>query len=143
MRGAYHPFEVSAHASRMLANSEGKGVGGGEVTLLSPSISPELLSPVWENKEETDENYNKCTTMLIKRVAREVAQIRRDRDRGQLAIPRLGVLFGTHNLESCEHILDALVQEGLATRSHEDGAEVTQIDDEAAECITLGQLYGA
>ncbi|OCB90786.1 FAD-linked oxidoreductase [Sanghuangporus baumii] len=146
VRGAYHPFEVSAHATRMLANSETKAVSTGDNAPSSPSISPEPLSPVWENKAETDEVYDTCARMLIKHVAQEIAHMHEKQKRGgstnQPIVPRIGVLFGTHNLKSCEHILDAFVREGLATRSYEGGLEVIRITDDAAERIALGQLYG-
>ncbi|KAL5534787.1 hypothetical protein ACEPAG_1251 [Sanghuangporus baumii] len=148
VRGAYHPFEVSAHATRMLANSETetKAVSSGATVFSSPSISPEPLSPVWENKAETDEVYDVCARMLIKHVAQEIAHIhekqKRSGDMNQPTVSRIGILFGTHNLKSCEHILDALVREDLATRSYEAGLEVIHVDDDAAERITLGQLYG-
>lgn len=53
--------------------------------------------------------------------------------------PRVGVLFGSHNPESCTKILDALVDVGLATHE-EDG--MVKLDDLAAECVSLAQLYG-
>lgn len=51
----------------------------------------------------------------------------------------VGVLFGTHNKESCDLILDELVKQGLA-RSEKNN--VVTIDDQVSERITFGQLYG-
>ncbi|EJD04539.1 FAD-linked oxidoreductase [Fomitiporia mediterranea MF3/22] len=156
VRGAYHPFEAVAHKARKFVNSEDKAVVSSNTGLSSPSISPEALPPVWENKEETDACYNACARMLIGRVAAELAEVNArnvgyrntdSRDESLAGgtssiIPKLGILFGTHNWGSCELILEALVSEGLAVRKYEGNTEVIRIADNAAERITLGQLYG-
>ncbi|KAF8816681.1 FAD-linked oxidoreductase [Phlegmacium glaucopus] len=64
--------------------------------------------------------------------------------------PRIGVLFGTHNWNSCGLVLKSLVDAGLAVTS--DGQDskseagelvgVVNISDEAVERIAIGQLYG-
>ena len=65
--------------------------------------------------------------------------------------PSIGVLFGTHNWNSCGLILKNLVDNGLAVaddgqdvKSVEVGelAGVIKISDEAVERIAIGQLYG-
>jgi hypothetical protein len=53
--------------------------------------------------------------------------------------PRVGVLFGTHNPDSCAKVLDTLIDVGLAT--HEDDGTV-KLDDLAAERVCIAQLYG-
>lgn len=61
-------------------------------------------------------------------------------------VPRIGVIFGTHNKESVEVILDTLVENGLAERVDSDGGEgkgVLRIPDETGHRVTVGQLYGA
>jgi len=54
--------------------------------------------------------------------------------------PRVGMLFTSHNSGSCAKVLDALVSVGLAT--HEEGG-IVKLNNLAAECISLAQLYGA
>jgi proline dehydrogenase len=53
--------------------------------------------------------------------------------------PRVGVLFGTHNPDSCAKVLDILVDVGLAT--HEDDGTV-KLNDLASEHVCIAQLYG-
>lgn len=53
--------------------------------------------------------------------------------------PGVGVLFGSHNSESCRKIIDALVSVGLAT--HEDNG-IVKLDELGAERVSLAQLYG-
>lgn len=53
--------------------------------------------------------------------------------------PRVGVLFATHNPDSCAKVLDILVDVGLAT--HEDDGTV-KLNDLAAERVCIAQLYG-
>lgn len=143
MRGAYHPNEVSMHATRRFIETEGKAVVSASSGLSSLSISPEEVSPVWETKQETDECYNACARMLVGRVAADVdVDAAKRAGRQDIAIPKLGVLFGTHNWESCGVILDMLVTKGIATRACEGDKEVVLIPDETAERVTLGQLYG-
>ena len=63
-------------------------------------------------------------------------------------LPSIGVLFGTHNWNSCGLILKNLVDTGLAVTSDgqefkPEAADVVKISDEAVERIAIGQLYGA
>ncbi|KAI9510632.1 FAD-linked oxidoreductase-like protein [Russula earlei] len=109
VRGAYHEQEVKAD-SRSLSFTTGAS-----------------WPPVFTNKVDTDECYDAAAAELIRAVANVD-------DHG----PRVGVLFGSHNAESCAKVLDALVDVGLATR--EDGA--VKLDDQAAERVNLAQLYG-
>lgn len=53
--------------------------------------------------------------------------------------PRVAVLFGSHNLDSCTKVLDILVDVGLA-RHEEDG--IVKLDDRASEQVCVAQLYG-
>ncbi|RDB24578.1 Proline dehydrogenase 1, mitochondrial [Hypsizygus marmoreus] len=61
-------------------------------------------------------------------------------------VPTIGVLFGTHNWESSELILEELVRHGLAVKvSHEkeEGkSDSVLIGEDAAERVAVGQLYG-
>ncbi len=82
---------------------------------------------------------------------------------GEHSIPRIGVLFGTHNWKSCGLILDELVSCGLGKqqqqqplsitspplsliRTEEEGMaeqeKVVVIDEDVSERIAIGQLYG-
>jgi len=55
---------------------------------------------------------------------------------------RIGVLFGTHNWESCGVILDGLVKRHLAVRDKERGEDVVRIGGDVCERAMFGQLYG-
>jgi len=54
-------------------------------------------------------------------------------------LPSVGVLFGTHNWDSCRLVLDELVKSDLATKGEED---LVVLGDEVTERLTIGQLYG-
>ncbi|KAF7298084.1 Proline dehydrogenase [Mycena chlorophos] len=115
VRGAYHPHEIAAHSSN-------SGL----------SISPESQPPVWQTKPETDNNYNACASLLLDAVAVDAAR-RSNLPQG------VGVLFGTHNWESCRRILAGLEARGLARMTAEGRLRV---DERVSERITFGQLYG-
>ena len=89
------------------------------------------------DKADTDARYNACVRELI-------AALRADID-GQNPTakgphtPTLGVLFGTHNWESANLIVDELVRQGLGVP---DERGVVSIADEVAERVTMGQLFG-
>lgn len=51
-------------------------------------------------------------------------------------------MFATHNRESCEVVLERMIEEGLAVREEREGKEVFRVGDEVARRVTLGQLYG-
>ena len=67
--------------------------------------------------------------------------------------PSIGVLFGTHNWNSCGLVLKNLVDAGLAVTANSNGHEskpevgdlagIVKISDDAVERISIGQLYGA
>ena len=121
VRGAYHPHEVAAHQAR----EEGKK------TL---SISPDAFPPVWTLKEESDRCYNECAKVLLGKIQEDI-----EKKKGQ----RMGVLFGTHNWESCRLILHELVERGLGRNVGEGGEElVVSMGDEVTERLTMGQLFG-
>ncbi|KAF8642866.1 hypothetical protein AX16_009372 [Volvariella volvacea WC 439] len=63
------------------------------------------------------------------------------------SIPRVGLLFGTHNWNSCRTILDELVKNGLAKEAVESEeprseSKVVSIPDSVVERVAIGQLYG-
>lgn len=51
-----------------------------------------------------------------------------------------GALFGTHNKESCDLILDGLVKRGLATLDQSSGT--LKVAEATAAQVQLGQLFG-
>lgn len=95
-------------------------------------------------KELTDDCYDRCVKMLVGAVRDDLSARGRGKRAGKLVgLPTIGVLFGTHNWKSCDLILDELVRNGLAVReSVGEGETVVSIDDDVAESVTLGQLYG-
>lgn len=139
VRGAYHPHETEAHATRV-------------------SISPDTLPPVWPTKRETDECYDACAQVLLDAIAEDIGRSSRrssaglftswfgssSRSKSGASIPSIGVLFGTHNWKSCKLILDGLVARGLAKLEGTtvDGEAVVAIGDDVTERLTLAQLYG-
>jgi len=92
--------------------------------------SPETC-PVWMSKPETDACYDSCAAVLV-------GAVRQDIERRGPSVPRVGVLFGTHNRTSCMKVLDGLVREGIARRE----GDKTIICAPAAERCVIGQLYG-
>ncbi|KAG6828858.1 hypothetical protein H0H92_006565 [Tricholoma furcatifolium] len=125
VRGAYHSYEVAAHEARLVGTP-------------SLSLSSDPQPPVWLTKPETDACYNACARTLIQSI-REDVDIRRPKD-APLA-PALGVLFGTHNWESCELILSELVKTGLAVKGPAEN-DLVLLPDDLTERVTIGQLYG-
>ena len=111
VRGAYHEQEAA----------------------LNPrvSISPEVDPPVYSTKAETDASFNECARILVEKISLDA--------RKHLQ-PRISVLFGTHNMESCRLILSLLEQEGLAKA---DAPHATvSIPRSTALRISFGQLFG-
>ncbi|ETW87760.1 hypothetical protein HETIRDRAFT_122039 [Heterobasidion irregulare TC 32-1] len=135
VRGAYHPLETSAHAAAAASSS----VSGTRPRRNSHSlsISPDPHPPVWPSKPDTDRCYNACARLLVSAIHDDVAGVA-----GAGAPPTVGVLFGSHNWDSCNLILDELVRHGLAHRETEGAREVVRIRDEATERVTLAQLFG-
>ncbi|KAI0706218.1 FAD-linked oxidoreductase-like protein [Cytidiella melzeri] len=137
VRGAYHPQESQAHSSTL-------------------SISPENLPPVWPVKAETDDCYNACAQLLLDAIADDIAHtsttsswknligMRSASAQSTESVPKVGVLFGTHNWESSKLILDGLVSRGIAQVEGKtaDGEPLLKINDEVTERLTMAQLYG-
>jgi proline dehydrogenase len=80
VRGAYHPHEMAAHASRIGSPDTNADKDNGEQGVVaqsksrsrSQSISPDELPPVWATKAETDASYDHCVKMLLDAVAVDV-----------------------------------------------------------------------
>ena len=97
----------------------------------SPSLSLTTNAswpPVFTNKADTDRCYDTAAAELVRVVANVDG-------RG----PTVGVLFGSHNSESCAKVIDAFVDMGCAFRG-KDGT--VHLDDLIAERVSLAQLYG-
>lgn len=114
VRGAYHEHEVQPDSPSFP---------------LTTTTSSASWPPVFTAKADTDECYDSAAAELVRAVANADGHG-----------PRVGVLFGSHNPESCAKVLDALVSVGLAI--HEEDGTV-KLNDLAAERVSLAQLYGA
>ncbi|CDO71747.1 hypothetical protein BN946_scf184920.g31 [Trametes cinnabarina] len=132
VRGAYHPHEIEVHkaatASRLEATAESPS-GTHEL-----SISPDNMPPVWLRKDDTDSCYNSSVQMLIRLIREDV-----DRCTKGAPGPTIGALFGTHNWDSANLIVDELVKQGLATPDPSGGV---WISDAAMQRVAVSQLYG-
>ncbi|KAG6877337.1 hypothetical protein C0992_010247 [Termitomyces sp. T32_za158] len=136
VRGAYHPYEVAAYTAR-LARAP---------SLLPPHADAE--AHVWMEKKQTDDAYDACARMLVREIREDV----RGRADARGA-PGLGVLFGTHNWDSCGVILGELLRCGLATRAQAragggdgekegTGTGALVVPEDVVERVAIGQLYG-
>ncbi|OSD05697.1 FAD-linked oxidoreductase [Trametes coccinea BRFM310] len=132
VRGAYHPHEIEVHkaatTSRMEATAESPS-GTHEL-----SISPDNMPPVWLRKDDTDSCYNSSVQMLISLIREDV-----DRCAKGSPGPAIGALFGTHNWDSANLVVDELVKRGLATPDPSGGV---WISDAAMQRVAVSQLYG-
>jgi proline dehydrogenase len=111
VRGAYHEQEAAPN-SRV-------------------SISPEVSPPVYLTKAETDASFNDCARTLVDRISLDARQNLQ---------PRISVLFGTHNTESCRLVLSLLEQEELAKADAFHGTVC--IPRSTALRVSFGQLFG-
>ncbi|KAI6137375.1 FAD-linked oxidoreductase [Pisolithus sp. B1] len=120
VRGAYHPHETASHYG----------------SLSTMSISTEPDPPVYSSKVETDTCYDTCVSIIVRAIADDVMS-------SSVRLPRLGVLFGTHNWGSSELVLQELVKKGLAReQGGENEPRTLVISREIAERCTIAQLYG-
>lgn len=166
VRGAYHPHELEAHRLAIEFDNSPHAVGASRP---SSSISPDAEPPVWREKRDTDYNYNECVRMLARVVKEDVDQCSRNASGSASVVsekgwfnwvkgtsaptkiiqettplastPGIGVLFGTHNWESCALILKELVRNGLAVEDSKIEGGI-QVGDETVERVAIGQLYG-
>ena len=111
VRGAYHEQEAATN-SRV-------------------SISLEAAPPVYLTKAETDASFNECVRVLVDRISLDARQNSR---------PRVSVLFGTHNMESCRLVISLLEQVGLAKADPLN--RTVCITRSTASRIAFGQLFG-
>jgi len=152
VRGAYHEYEIHAH-------SDAKSKGG------SVSISPDPEPPVWMTKSETDACFNEGVQTLVRAIAADVrasnsrswrdtknwwsiSSASRTNSNTALSVPRIAVIFGTHNWESCDVVLEELVKANLASKEEiqEEGKKgkrsVVSVRDDVAQRVAIAQLYG-
>jgi proline dehydrogenase len=143
------PFENKSTSFEIKTESKPK-------TFRSLSISPDLEPPVWTEKKETDDAYNECVRVLVKAVREDISRsqagARGIEGKGWLKSlwpwdpkpstkrANIGVLFGTHNWDSCRLVLDELVDAGLATRRDEGRA--ASLEEEVVDKVAVAQLYG-
>ncbi|KDQ53023.1 hypothetical protein JAAARDRAFT_39738 [Jaapia argillacea MUCL 33604] len=144
VRGAYHPHEMAAHPSLPSPPTSGSTQSAEMEKSHSLSISPDPLPPVWFSKEQTDDCYNKCAKLVLAEIKSDLSPTQtrswwpaKSKPTGT-EVPRIGVLFGTHNWESCKLILGQMVQGGLATSE----GDVVRVGEEVCERVTIAQLYG-
>ncbi|KAL7423446.1 proline dehydrogenase [Cryptotrichosporon argae] len=92
--------------------------------------------PIWPNKPATDECYNASLRLLISTMKAQL-QSRRP----ELA---LSLVFGTHNADSVDLVIERLEAEQLATRTAGEGAAAgrLRLKDEVKGKVSVAQLYG-
>lgn len=83
--------------------------------------------PVWNTKPETDSCFDDCAEILIAALKTSLS------GKGSL-----GILFGTHNTESCDKILKQLLRNNLAR--YIEGRFV--LNSCTADHCSIAQLYG-
>jgi hypothetical protein len=61
-----------------------------------------------------------------------------------LSVSRIAVIFGTHNWESCDVVMEELVKANLARKEEiqGDGQTVVSVRDEVVQRVAIAQLYG-
>lgn len=128
MRGAYIDKERARHAK----------------------IGTNMDSPVWGQKSDTDLCYNSCAKLLVEELASSygssvsgaparVGHLLSGSTQPSGEDTRIGLLFGTHNRISCAHIIQCMVDSGIAYRDSEDRVVV---QDGLEERLCFGQLFG-
>jgi proline dehydrogenase len=112
VRGAYHSQEIHQHESN----------------LTNENTPP----PVWSEKVETDNCYNECAGSLLDQLVSPS---------GSNTSPKIGILFGTHNKDSCDFVMNGLVKRGLASENTSKGS-VLKVAQWVSGQVQLGQLLG-
>jgi proline dehydrogenase len=87
---------------------------------------------VWSEKEETDLCYNECTALLLDQLVLPS---------GLNTSPGIGILFGTHNKDSCDIVMNGLVKRGLASEDTSKDS-VLKVPQWVSGQVQLGQLLG-
>jgi proline dehydrogenase len=100
-------------------------------------------TPVWETKPKTDDCFNASLDWTLDHIKKDVESLKP----GVVQAPKVGVLFGTHNVDSCSRVTAGLVSRGLAVV--EDGSDepehegLVRVNEEAKKRVMIGQLYGS
>lgn len=108
VRGAYHLQENEHH--------------------LSKPTNHGTLPPVWSEKHETDACYNQCAMTLLDNMTKQPPS-----SSAEEHVNQTGILFATHNRESCDYIMEELVRRGLAS------VEETPVDGDTLPSLKLNQ----
>ena len=95
---------------------------------------------MWLAKEKTDACYDASVRLLIALVREDVQACART---GRP--PSIGALFGTHNWDSANLVVDELVKQGLAQKEKDTagGEDKVVIGEDAMQRVAVAQLYGA
>ncbi|WVW83739.1 hypothetical protein I302_105760 [Kwoniella bestiolae CBS 10118] len=86
---------------------------------------------VWATKDLTDTSYNSSVDTILE-------ALRAQLDRPEKTLP-LGIIFGTHNMDSVQTVLRTLEAKGLATRT---AAGTLRMNNNAKGKVNIAQLYG-
>lgn len=132
VRGAYHPHEIEVH--RASTTSRASALAHSPSGTHELSISPDNMPPVWLAKDETDTCYDSAVRLLISLIREDVEASKRTG-----SPPSIGALFGTHNWDSANLVVDELVKQGLAQKEGEDKVVIGQA---AMQRVAVAQLYG-
>ena len=92
------------------------------------------MPPVWLSKDETDACYDESVRTLISLVREDVEACKKG-----AAGPTIGALFGTHNWNSANLVVDQLVKQELAS---EESDKTVRVSDAAMQRVAVAQLYG-
>ncbi|KAG9003332.1 hypothetical protein FRB94_003216 [Tulasnella sp. JGI-2019a] len=131
VRGAYHdqelgvasPYDPDLNLVKQRVTEE---IPAPEDGVRLPEYKMGSTSPVWNEKWETDGAFNGAALMLV--------------DQLKWKEPQIGVMFATHNKESCDITIRSLVANGLATA--QPGTSQVRVDDRIVDRLSFGQLYG-
>lgn len=84
------------------------------------------------SKEATDKAYDGSVVTIISNLARQLHSTHSE--------SALNVVFGTHNPESCQLVVDRLKAEGLALQGGEKGT--LRLREDVQGKVFVAQLYG-
>lgn len=129
VRGAYHPHEIEIHKAAASSRAEATLPSGSH----DLSISPDNMPPVWLFKGETDSCYDSSVRLLIGLIRQDVEACAKGAPG-----PAIGAMFGTHNWQSADLVINELVEQGLATQDF----GIVNISEAAMERVAVAQLYG-
>ena len=87
---------------------------------------------VWSEKGETDRCYDECAELLLDQVSPPS---------GPDSPPKIGLLFGTHNKESCDVVMNGLVKRGLVSEGSSK-SDALKVPRWVSGQVQLGQLLG-